>query len=175
MARHVLKHFKLLGEEKVTESGIDFLHSCEPDWSAGTRRTARRVPWWSVAALPRPSVGPGSSCRWFPPAGRWASCPGFCCLGRCLWCGRTQSASTGDKEYRGQSHCVTLSITWCLFVGWSPQLKARTVCDSALVRWDKCVSLGFNWQVFIWAFCSIISMWGKKIHNHNLCSFVASV
>lgn len=30
MARHVLKHFKLLGEEKVTESGIDFLHSCEP-------------------------------------------------------------------------------------------------------------------------------------------------
>lgn len=59
------------------------------------------VPWWSGAELLRQSAGPGSSCRWFPPDGRSASCPGFCCPGRCLWCGRTRSASTVEKQCTG--------------------------------------------------------------------------
>lgn len=90
------------------------------------------VPWWSVAGLPRQSAGPGSSYRWFPPAGQSTSYLGFCCLGHCLWCGHMRSASAVQRQgtgwsIRGRIHCPTWdSVFFKVFVSETQPLYSPT-------------------------------------------------
>ncbi len=158
----------LIGFESTTTLTAGGSEGCQ------TCREAPAVPWWSVAALPRRSAGPGSSCRWFPPAGRSASYPGFCCPGHCLWCVRMQSVSVRrNRAWVRVAQSVFISqSSLVLFKRHFVRCNAQTplpVCDWAFVLRCVCVSLWFNPRALVCLFCLVMSTWEPEIQGSFFC------